>query len=208
MEDQKNMLEEVLYSLDENTNAVELIQDNKLLFPFKDEIYRVRMPSQKERTMATNEKNKLYWNLIKEGQLPFEKDLRKELKEKQNIDIDLMQQELNKLGDELVQTSLSLASKKDTEQVAIDNLKNQILELKYKRKLIILEKAQYLSACIEVQVQDIFYKFLTALCTEKLIKSETEKWEKVWISFEDFEKDQTILSDLAGGKFAELFFHG
>jgi len=209
MEEQQKVLEEVLHSLEDESSSAESIQDNKLMFALEDsdELYRVRMPSQKERSIAIKMKNKEYWILVKEGQTPFEKDLIKMLKEKQGVDIEAMQKKLDDLGNELIQTSLSLAQKKDTEEKAIKLLTDKILKLKYERKIIVLEKSEYLAPCIDIQVEDLFYKVLTSFCTEKLIKDKEEKWEKVWNSYTDFEKDETILPLLAVGKFTDLFFH-
>lgn len=204
MEENK-VLNEVLDALTDEAES--LIQDNKMLFICDEQVYRVRMPNQKERVIAKQMKDKEYYRLIKEGLLPFEKDLIKNLKEKHEIDIDEMQKEIDDLNNEYIQLALSLAQKKDSEEKAIENFKEKIAEIKLKRRLISLQKAEKLSASIENQALDKFYATLTCFCTERLIKGEDEKWERVWKNLEEFEADDTKLLLLACGKFAELFYH-
>lgn len=204
MEDQNKVLEEVLDVLTDDAEA--MIQDNKLMFSFEDKLYRARMPSQKERTLAKQAKDKEYFKLVKEGLLPFEKDLIKELKEKQGVDIEAMQKELDKLSDEYIQIALSLSTKKDVEEKAIALFKEKMAENKLQRRILSIQKGEKLSASIENQALDVFYKMLTSSCTEKLVNQEEDKWEKVWKNFEEFDNDDTKLPLIAGGKFVDLFF--
>ena len=207
MEDKQTFLEEVLISLNDDLASSEQIQDNKLLFEVDKVLYRVRMPNQRERTLATQKKNQLFWKFVKEGKTPLKKALIKSLKENLNVDIEALEDSLEKLSEEMTQIHLSLSTKKDTEKKAIIELKEKIDELKYQRKVVILEKAEHLSPCIEVQVEDDFYKVLTSFCTEKLIKDKVERYENVWNSYEEFENDTTKLPLLACANFTNLFFH-
>jgi hypothetical protein len=206
MGDNNKVLEEVLEVLTDDIETQ--IQDNKMTFVLEDKIYRVRMPNQREKTIAKQAKDKEFYRLVKEGLLPFEKDLIRILKDNQNVDIEAMQKELDDLGDEYIQLALSLAKKRDTEENAINNLKEKIEEIKLKRRIISLQKAEKLSASIENQALDKFYATLTCFCTEGLIDKEKELWGRVWNGIEDFENDVTKLPLVAGGNFAQLFYRG
>jgi len=55
----------VLKEMETSASNHSLIQDNKYLFPYKEKIYRVRMPNQNEQTLAEQEQNKV--KLTREG---------------------------------------------------------------------------------------------------------------------------------------------
>jgi vacuolar-type H+-ATPase subunit I/STV1 len=205
MEDNNKVLNEVLDALTEEIEA--LIQDNKLIFSDNGQLYRVRMPNQKEKVIAKQEKDKENWRLIKEGLLPLEKDLIKELKEKQGVDINEIQKEIDDLNNEYIQLAVSLSTKRDSEEKAIKSFKEKIAEIKLKRRILSNQKAEKLAPSIENQAWDKFYATLTCFCTERLIKGEENKWERVWKNLEDFDADDTKLPLLAGGNFIQLFYH-
>ena len=206
MEDKQ--LQEVLKELKKDELNPDLIQDNKIHFKYKDDIYRVRLPNQKEHSNANSYKNTKYVQLLKQDDTLTIKQLVTLLKEKQDIDIDVMDKDAAKLEDELTQVYLTLAKKKDTETKAIEDLKKKLEEIRNKRLTIVMEKAGYLAPAIENQVQDDYYRFLTSFCTEKLVKKEGDKedWNQVWMSFEDYEKDNSKLPYIALGRFTELLY--
>lgn len=206
MEDKQ--LLEVLEELKKDELNPELIQDNKLHFRYKEDIYRVRLPNQKEHSNANSYKNIKYVQLLKKDDTLTIKQLVTLLKEKQDIDIDAMDKEAAKLENELTQVYLTLAKKKDTETKAIEELKKKLEEVRNKRLTVVMEKAGYLAPAIENQVQDDYYRFLASFCTEKLVKKEEDKedWKQVWISFEDYEKDNSKLPYIALGRFTELMY--
>ena len=201
---EEETLQEVLNELQKDTINTELIQDNKIHFNYKDDIYRVKMPNQRELSDAINVKNKLFIRLLQQEDTLTQKQLIKVLKEQQNIDIEELDKKVSDLEKELMQVYLTLAKKKDSEQKAILKLKEEINNIRNQRLNIILEKAGYLSPAIEIQADDGYYKFLTSVCTEKLINSEEDKWECVWKKYEDYEKDDTTFPLLALGKLTEL----
>jgi biopolymer transport protein ExbD len=207
MEDNKQTLLEVLEELKKDDINTELIQDNKLHFRYKEDIYRVRLPNQKENSDATNYKNKQYIKLLQEDNTLTLKQLKKVLIEKQDIDIDKLDEQAKTLEDEMTQLYLTLSKKKNSETKSIQELKDKINKVRDKRVEIVLEKAGYLAPAIENQVQDDYYRFLTAICTEKLTKVEdTENWNRVWNTYSDYEKDDSKLLYIALGRFTELFY--
>jgi transposase len=206
MEEQN--INEILEELNNDDLSPELVYDNKLHFKYKEEIYRVRLPNQKEHSNANSYKNQKYVQLLQQKDTLTIKQITKLLKEKQDIDISDLDKEAKKLETEMTQVYLTLAKRKDTETNAIEELKKQLKEIREKRLTVILEKAGLLAPAIENQVQDDYYRFLTAICTEKLAekKEEKEVWNQVWLSFEEYEKDDTKLPYIALGRFTELMY--
>jgi len=211
MVNENNQIQEVLQELQNDMLNPELIQDNKLHFRIEKQLYRVRMPNQKELAEANDRKNRKYMELLQkkneDGSSAYlmEKNLIKVLKESQNIDIELIDREIKELEQQLTDKYLSLAQVKDTDKTLIDNLKKDIAEIKDKRLRIVLDKAGYLSVSIQNQAQDEYYKFLTFKCTEKYSEVEEKgNWDKVWKSYDDYEKDDTNLVYIALGRLTEL----
>jgi len=194
MEDQ-TVLQNVLAELDKEILNSDLIQDNKIYFSIDDNNYRVRMPTQQERTEATEHKNKTFVRLITDTNTLVRKKLIQLLKENQDIDVAVLQKQADELEHDLLQLHISLAKKKDSEVTAIETLKIEIDAKKQQRLRIVFEKAEYLSSCIETQVQDDYLTYLTATCTERCDKTDTqENWKKVWKSFHDYQIDGSKLA--------------
>jgi len=205
MENEK-MIQEVLEELQKDDINTELIQDNKLPFIYDDNFYRCVMPSQKVNSDAKRFKNKVRIQLIKDGDSLTVKQLKKLLLEKQNINIDKMNQDAKKLEDKMTQVYLTLSAKKDSEKKSIDKLIKELDQIRDERLEIILEVADHLAPSVESQVQDEYYSFLTAMCTEKLINEEKDVWCNVWKSFNDYEIDKSKLSYIAIGKMNQLMY--
>ena len=204
--DEKQGINEVLTELMKDEINPELIQNNKIHFRVSDDIYRVRMPNQKENSNATGYKNKTYIRLIQEDNTLTIKQLKKILKEKKDIDIDDLDKKASELEKEMTQVYLTLAKKKSSEKKSINKLKEELQSIRDKRLVLILEKAEYLSPAIENQAQDEYYRFLTAMCTDKLIDKKNDKWEQVWISFNKYEQDDSKLPYLSLGRLTELVY--
>ena len=189
-------LQETLEELDEDFLSPDLIQDNKLNFTINENLYRVRMPNQREVSQAEERKNSLYIKLIQRDGTLTKKKLKKILKEKQDIDIEKMQEEANKLEKKLFDLYISLAQCKSSEKKTIADFKKQIAEVKNKRMIIILDSAEYLSPSIESQVENDYMKYLTAICTEKYTEEDrkTGLWSPVWSSLEVYEEDSSNIA--------------
>lgn len=202
------MLDDVLKELDKEILSSDLIQDNRIHFTLDNQIYCVRMPNQRELSLAEEIKNAFYIELIQRPNTLHKKQIKKILKEKQGIDVDEMQKQANDLEAKLLDLRLSLARKKDTEKNAIDEFLTQIEEIKQKRLSIVLEIAEYFSSSIESQVRDRYMEYLTFLCTDKCIDENNEKkYIKVWNKFEEFENDNTKVSHKAIGYLTNLILN-
>lgn len=204
MEDQN--LTEIFEELKKDTLNTDLIQDNALVFQYEKDTYRVNMPNQKENSEANNYKNKIYIKLLQEDNTLTIKQLTKLLKDKNNINIDELDKVAKNFEDEMGQIYLTLYKKKDTEKKIIEKLKKELDIIRQKRLEIVLEKAGYLAPAIENQTQDDYYRFMTCLCTEKLVDKNKKLWEQVWSSFEKYELDRSKLPYIALGKFTELMY--
>jgi len=205
MENRK-MIQEVLEELQKDDINTELIQDNKLPFIYDDNFYRCVMPSQKINNDAKRYKNKIRIQLIQEDGSLTIKQLTKVLLEKQNIDIAKMNKEAKVLEDKMTQVYITLSAKKDSETKSIEKLIKEIDKIRDKRLEIILEVADNLAPSIESQVQEAYYSYLTAMCTEQLLDEQKDEWCNVWKSFDDYESSKTKLSYIAIGKLNELMY--
>lgn len=217
MENLEN-LQIVLDELNSDLLHPELIEDNKKPFTHDNELYQARMPTQLELTEANNARNRRFYELLKEtddkGNPVYlsEVNLKKLLKEAQNIDIDEMDKELEVLKNELLQAYVSLSKCKDGEDKYIEKYRSQINEIKQKRQLLLLNKTAYIAPAIELQSQDAFYKTLSMLCTEKVSEEQKDdetivRYEKVWKNKDEYNNDNSVLPNKALGHFVELYIN-
>ena len=56
----------------------------------------------------------------------------------------------------------------------------------------------------EPQAKEEYLRYLTAECTEVLIDEKENNWERVWKSWDDYQKDQTTFAIIALIKLCEL----
>ena len=210
--EEKINLEEVFAELNEDSSNPELIKDNKLHFRVDDKLYRVKMPNQKELFEATLHKDVMQGKFIQQKGLYTISQWKKILKENQNIDIDEMQKEIDDNEKELLQLYISLAHKKDSAVKLIKELIDKIKIVKEDRLKLVLDKAGFVAPAIQYKVQDEYYKYLTAQCTEVMVvespeDAAKEKWDKVWNSFEKYQNDNSKIAYIALGKLNELMIN-
>lgn len=200
-------LDEVLSDIDLHLKTPDLIQDNKLNFEHKGSLYRVRMPNQREYSLADSQKNALYGELIQIENMMTKPKLKKILKEKQNIDLDALQKEADDLEKEMYDVYISLSRKRDTETEAIEKYKKQIEDLMKKRRDLLMDIAGHYESTIESQIENRYMEFLTACCTEKYFEEDQKgRWEKVWANFDKYILDDTKLPLTAVGYLTHLIF--
>lgn len=200
MENRTEQLEKLrglIGELDLNISEQSLIQDNKIIFFHDNKCYRCKMPNQLEQNLAENRQNELKVELIQKDNTITKKKLIKVLKEKQDVDIKELEKEQNTIKKELEECYLELAVKLSDDTEEIEELKDKKKELENKFLNIVIEISDYLSPCIEERVKIEYFKFLTPVCTQKLIQGKNsgeESWEKAWGSREEFDKDDSGLS--------------
>ena len=213
MEDTNIKVQEELFKqLEEDLLDPELIQDNKIPFEVDGKIYRVRMPSQRELFQAKQKTKAYKVTLLKSDNVIFKRDLIRLLKDKQNIDVLDLQAQMQKLKSTILEAYITLAARKDSEVKSIQTLKTQLIDLRTKHNTLIMEVAEHLCTCIEVQVEDYHMIYLTSLCTEKYVETRTNdisvgNWISVWDSYEQFEDDSTRVALQSLGYLTELLMH-
>lgn len=204
----KEGLRETLKELDKDLTRSDLVQDNKLNFVLDGKLYRVRMPNQREITLAEERKNTAYIQLIQKDDTLTKKKIKEILKEKKNIDLDVLQDEARRLERKFLDLYISLAQCKSSAKKTIAKLKIQIAEIKEKRQTLVLEMAEYMAPSIESQAEDTYMKYLTSICTEQYIEeNKSGRWESVWNTYEEFEKDSTKVTINALAYLTHLLIH-
>lgn len=194
----------ILETLESTLNDSSIIQDNKLNFFIESNLYRCRMPNQREKSEAEDRKNRLYVKLLQDGGYLTKKQLTKLLKEKQDIDIEALEEQKAKLYHELQDTYLTLAPKLSEETEIITALKEKIALIKSAYMKVAHEIVSYLNPCIEDRLEKEYVEYLTYLCTEQY-KDET--WSKVWVSYDDFQSKNSKLENKAVEHFVYLFIN-
>lgn len=193
-----------IYSeLEERTSANEIIQDNKCYFTVDGRTYQVKMPTPKEFHLAETAKQQLFIELINNSNTITKKQLKVLLKEKQGIDFQVMETEIQTLQTEIHDCWMALAVKKDDDK-NIDALKSKLDELKEAKFDMTIALTNYLSGSLEDQIEKRYIETLTQICTSEVTQEDVKQ---VWPTFEDFLNDNSIVTDKAVTYFTYLLFH-
>ena len=185
-------IQEILKDIERELTDPSIIQDNKLPFQYNGEWYRVRMPNQWEEAQAQNEKNALFGKLIQTEGYYMKKRLVQILKDKQGVDLDVLEEEKYKCNVKIQDYQLVLAQKFDTDVNQIAELKAKISACVDRRIELSLEINKYLNASIENQIENTYVQTVAALCTEKVVLEEgKEKWIKVWADLKNFQEESS-----------------
>jgi len=180
-----------------------IVKSNMLPFLHEDKLYRVKMPTQRDLALAREVEDKLKIKLLRAEDTITRKSLMKVLKDKQGIDIEVLDSKREKYATKLKDLYLALAQSNDKELKRIKKFKELIKKVKSQHMSISVEISDYLSPSIENQVETAYIKYLTSVCTEKNIKD--NEWELVWATIEDFENDRSALPNMANLCFSRLF---
>ena len=197
--------EEIFEELRKDDNDDEIIQSNQTSFSYGGKNYRIIMPNQFQLTKAKQYKYRCFAQLVKEGS-PLQKNWIKTLKE-QDVDIEQLRDELRRYHKELVQLSISEAKTKDSEKKTRAKLDTKLDEIESKMKKISDKIADNLAPTAEAQANEEYYRYLTAECTEVLVDEKEDKWERVWDSWKEHQKDQSNLPYMALGKVVSLIYY-
>lgn len=207
MEFNDELLQDVLTDLETLSSNQELIIDNKLPFLYEGMTYEVRMPTQRDLVKAESVRNQKFVELIKQPNTLRTKDLIKVLKDNQNIDILEMEKQIKELETQERDLYLSLAQVKDGSEKTIQSFKDKIVEVKNKRYEICLEKVSLLAVSIENQCRDEYYRYLTSVCTFKLVlrdEANNEEWKHVWNSFAEYDNEVNKIALVALGQLTRM----
>jgi hypothetical protein len=205
----KETLKKAITELESLSFSPELIQDNKICFSYNNEIYRVRMPNQRELMEADRLKNEQQVLLLKQENTLTKKQLKNLLKDTNKADIDLLEKKLEELGNDLCEQYLLLAKVIDADTVTIKKYEDIIKEIKESRYTLLEEISNHLSPAIENQVEGFYMSYLTSVCTEKhkIVENKVE-WFSVWSSFDEYlDKAEADLSYYAICSLTKLIMH-
>lgn len=182
-------MREILESLSISSNNIQLVEDNKLLFIVENVVYRSVMPNQLQKSLAKEHMDSYQLFLIRKGDQITRKQLIDLLLKNQNIDINKLESEKLLIIENLKSVYFALAIKDSKEINEINKLKENIQDLRLKHMNLSLEITKYLSPSIEEKADTEYIKFLSALCTQKLDKSQSEEtWVPLWNNYDEFQK--------------------
>jgi len=184
----------ILETCSDNSNQA-VIQDNKIIFPFKETIYRLKMPNQEEQADAENAQDRLKAELILKGHTITRRQLIKNLKEKQGIDIKELEKEKEEILKKYQDVLLDYATVDSKELGKIEDLRKQKNEREEELIDVIAEIAECLSPCLEEKARVEYYRYLAYLCAEK--QTEKETYTPIWASYQEFKEDGTGLTMIA-----------
>lgn len=180
-------LKEVINELEAQTLHPELIQDNKLHFSCDNIIYRVRIPNQRELLEADKQKSSYQIMLLNSENTLTLKKLKKVLKEKHEIDIDAMEEELKSSEEKMLNVYKRLGKRNDQDKEGIESDKKALADIKTDRDKLIEEISKHITPSIDVQAENYYMAYLTSICTEKNIEvDDGVKWEAVWKTFDEY----------------------
>lgn len=182
----------VLKEMDVNPANQSIIQENKIIFPFKEKIYRVKMPNQMQQTLAEQAQNKLKIKLSQEEGNITRNSLIKQLKEKQSFDVVELEKDKEKIREELQDVYLKLAVVPSEDVIKIEEFRNKKIEIESKFMEITIELIEMLAPCIQEQAKAEYYRFLSYICTEVQIAEEA--FEPIWSSYDAYRTDGTGLT--------------
>jgi len=198
-------IKEILKDLDVNFLDHSVIADNKMFFDHEEKPYRVVMPSPKDLFEAENAKHKIYGKLLKTEGYYLKAVLKKILKENQGLDIDELEEQKTEITDRLKLAYLDLADLGESKDPKLIGAKREKVN-QVRDELIEIDSdiINYLSPCIENQVEKKYVEYLTFLCAEKQVDIANDKWERIWDDFNTFEMDNTHLAIKAINRLTRL----
>jgi len=160
-----------------------LIKDNKIEFGHKNSKFRVRKPTAEENREIAQVARKKYTELVKDDSFMFEHQWIKILKEKHDVDINKMKNEMVNLNSQMKPLLMKMAQ--TSNKKALKKLKTQIENKEEKQKQLNLDIANHLEYCIENQTKIYETGYMAYKVTE--VKT-TDGWEKVFKDYKSYEE--------------------
>lgn len=191
MEKNLEHIKEVLETLQVQSLDDSLIKDNKLYFSFNNKDYVVVMPSQKIISEAHRVMDRYKMEKVTTEKVYTKAQIKKELKEKQGIDIEELEAERLKLQLKLKEVYLdyALVNPEDKDEKLKQQLRIKQIESDHLK--LFVEISEHLSPSIENQLESVYVEYIASNCAFKVL--EDEKLEKIWNKKEDFDNDNTGL---------------
>lgn len=193
MDNNLEHIREILSSLQAQSLDDSIIKDNKLYFDYKLKNYVCSMPSSKNISDAQKYKDKFKMDKILNEKVYSKNQIKAILKQKQNIDIDDLENQRFELQKELQTAYLDLAltDPKDTNTVL--EMKGKIKEIENSHLTIFSEIMEHLSPALENLIEKVYVEYLTIHCTFLVNEEEGKEpvLTRVWNKQEDFDNDTT-----------------
>lgn len=182
-------LTESLKQVDEQLNTKQIIEDNKVIFEFKKEKYRIRKPNFKERQELRKKRNKKYLELLKDDDYVLKEELIEQLKFK-GVNIESLDRKINELQSEIENLQVRVTPIKDKK--VQNELLDEITKLKNEQTFISTKITDYLAPTIENELFEFENLYNTYLTLEK--ESDGE-WKKAYGSFDELmdNADDTLI---------------
>jgi len=163
MEEAKKISEELneKYEID---RVAGLIKDNKIAFTHKEDEYRVRLLTQKDKDDLDMLRRKKFGQLLQDKDILLEKDLIKIYKER-GIDISEIDDKINKINTEMHSKQLKLGESlsKDSDKSILNTYKNEIKDLINQKGALYLQKSGLLEFSLEKQLEYFTIKIISYL---------------------------------------------
>jgi len=191
---EQQLLTDSIRDLEMNDFSNGIVQDNKLVFIVADKTYRVRMPIQSEQAMVDNKKNMAQLEYLRQEGCITRKQLTQQLKNVGVFDVDKAEESREQLTKELKQMWFILATKSSDNKMSIEDCSAKIVKIQNELKNIAIEVATQLAPSLESRLEKFTIEYLTLLCTDVQVDG---KWNRVWNTMEDFQKEDSGLTERA-----------
>lgn len=200
----KEILDESIYNLEQSNFNNAIIQDNKIIFIYGEKTYRVRTPIQSEQALMDNKRNLAQLEYMQQEGCITRKQLVAKLKSVGIFDLEDAENRRDILIRELKQLWFLLAPKSSENKVAIAELTKKIAEIETKLKELAIEISTHLSPCLENRLEKFTLEYLSFLCTDIQING---NWERAWKTIEDYQAEDNSLVDRATANLSWLLLN-
>jgi len=167
------------------SQLTEQLKDNKIEFIHQEKTYRVRLLTLSEKEELHFLRIKKYTQLLKDKDILLEKDFKQLLKERNIIDIDKLDEEIERLNVLWKDTNLKLGealSKNYTDDI-LKSYESQIKQIKEQIDAIIIQKSSFLEDSLENQLLNYVSQYLTYLSLEC---KNNDVWVRAFDTLENF----------------------
>lgn len=180
----------------------DFLRDNINEFMFKEKLYRVHRPVAWEKDQVNKERMKQYIDFLQDDKYLFRKQLIVLLLDK-GVDVIAMEKDAQKMFNEEKELLKRLAQ--TTMEPDISTFKKQIEDIRLLQQENFIERDSLLKYCIETQLEDFCRFYLLYLVLE--VKN-GEEWQKVYKTYEDFQKsDDDLMLGRAAQVLAFIIYH-
>lgn len=182
--EKKNLVKEVATKINELNQVEEtedLIKNNYIEFEHKKIQYKVRKPTVRERAEIRAERTRKYYELLEDDKYKLREVLIKMYKEKQNLDIEELDNKIIKLQSQINDLRVKTITAKDKKTQK--TFRDEIIYLLEKQTSLSIKKKELLQYSIEEELIEHCNYYLTYLVLENKIE---DKWKKAFITYNDF----------------------